>query len=239
METISVLLVEDDPMVQQINASFIERVDGFKIIGIAKNGDEALEKIAELRPQLVILDLYMPGKSGLETLKIIRNQDLDIDVIAVTAANDRETVLKVMRLGALDYIFKPFQFERIQKALLRYQHYNNQRKMEKLSQQVFDSAMIIEIPANEKKEKKETKEIYPKGIQSFTLQQICDCIREIKSGISAEDIGNKIGMSRVTVRRYLEYLEEVGKVKSNMIYGTIGRPTKLYQWLDEQNEQKV
>ncbi|HBI04735.1 MAG TPA: two-component system response regulator, partial [Paenibacillaceae bacterium] len=60
---------------------------------------------------LVILDLYMPGKSGLDTLKIIRNQDLDIDVIAVTAANDRETVLKVIRLGALDYVFKPFHFE--------------------------------------------------------------------------------------------------------------------------------
>ena len=236
METISVLLVEDDPMVQQINASFIERVDGFKIVGIAKNGDEALEKIAELRPQLVILDLYMPGKSGLDTLKIIRNQDLDIDVIAVTAANDRETVLKVIRLGALDYVFKPFHFERIQKALLRYRQYYNQRKSEKLSQKVFDYAMNMELPLHVKNEVKET---YPKGIQSFTLQQISDCIREIKSGISAEDIGNKIGMSRVTVRRYLEYLEGIGKVKSNMIYGTIGRPTKLYRWFDEQNEQKV
>lgn len=236
MGIISVLLVEDDPMVQQINASFIERVEGFKVAGIAKNGDEALEKVDELKPNLVLLDLYMPGKDGLETLKMIRNQDLDIDVIAVTAANDRETVMKVMRLGAVDYIFKPFQFDRIQKALLRYRQYYTHRKSEKLSQQEFDHVMSMDFsPQVEKK----TKEVLPKGIQPFTLQQILDCIKEIGTGISAEDIGNKIGMSRVTVRRYLEYLEGIGKVKSNMIYGTIGRPTKLYCWLDEQNEQKV
>jgi two-component system, CitB family, response regulator DctR len=233
-ETIRVLLVEDDLMVQEINKSFIERVEGFKVVGVAKNGYEALEKINQLRPHLALLDLYMPGMDGLETLRIIRRDDYDIDVIAVTAANDRETVMRVMRLGAVDYVFKPFQFERIKQALLRYQSNFQRNKLETFSQPQFDQSKPLE------QEKKEEHDIhYPKGIQAFTLRQVSDFLRHTEKEISAEELGQQIGMSRVTVRRYLEYLETVGQAKSLMVYGTIGRPMKVYTWVNEQKEQNV
>jgi two-component system response regulator DctR len=238
-KTITVLLVEDDPMVQEINTTFIERVDGFKVVGWARNGEEALEKMAQLAPHLVILDLYMPGKGGLETLRTIREQELDVDVIAVTAANDRETVLKVMRLGAVDYIFKPFQFARIQEALLRYKEHFRRNQSDVFSQVMFDRVRSFATTGNSSKVKEENEAEYPKGIQAFTLQQVSDCLKEADGGLSAEEIGQFIGMSRVTVRRYLEYLESVGKAESCMVYGTVGRPMKMYTWVHEQKEQNV
>lgn len=238
---INVLLVEDDPMVQEINTSFIERVEGFEVVGLARTGEEAIEKIGSLSPQLVILDLYMPGKDGLETLRTIRHQELDVDVIAVTAANDRETVLRVMRLGAVDYIFKPFQFHRIEEALLRYKEHFRRNQSAVFSQSLFDSARA-QAAANVKNasvRREEQEAEYPKGIQAFTLQQVSECLQEAEDEMSAEEIGQVIGMSRVTVRRYLEYLESVGKAASYMVYGTVGRPMKMYTWTDEQKEQKM
>lgn len=239
-KTINILLVEDDPMVQEINTSFIERVEGFKVIGWARNGEEAIENVRRLAPHLVILDLYMPGKGGLEALRAIRQQELDVDIIAVTAANDRETVLRVMRLGAVDYIFKPFQFQRIQAALLRYKEHFRRNQSAVFSQSMFDVAREFTMLGNKQSNKKEDAEVeYPKGIQAFTLQQVSDCLKGEVGEMSAEEIGQLIGMSRVTVRRYLEYLESVGKVRSYMVYGTVGRPMKMYIWLDEQKEQNV
>ncbi|MBN6186203.1 response regulator [Aneurinibacillus sp. BA2021] len=238
---INVLLVEDDPMVQEINVSFIERVEGFRVIGLARTGEEALDKIEILSPHLVILDLYMPGKDGLETLRTIRQQELDVDVIAVTAANDRETVLRVMRLGAVDYVFKPFQFYRIKEALLRYREQFRRNQSAVFSQSLFDTARAhAGAQGKNKAVKKDDAEAeYPKGIQAFTLQQVSECLQEAKDERSAEEIGQLIGMSRVTVRRYLEYLESVGKASSYMVYGTVGRPMKMYTWISEQKEQKT
>ncbi|MFP3488791.1 response regulator, partial [Staphylococcus sp. SIMBA_130] len=71
---IDVLLIEDDPMVQEVNRQFIERVDGFHVIGVAGNGEEGIELAKMLKPELIILDVYMPGASGLETLKLIRQE---------------------------------------------------------------------------------------------------------------------------------------------------------------------
>ncbi|GEN33277.1 MULTISPECIES: response regulator [Aneurinibacillus] len=239
-KTINVLLVEDDPMVREINISFIERVEGFKVVGWARTGEEAIEKIRQTPPHLVILDLYMPGKGGLETLRTIRQEEFDVDVIAVTAANDRETVLRVMRLGAVDYIFKPFQFNRIQEALLRYKEHFQNSQSAVFSQAMFDNVHAFTKSSTKQPAKKEEAEQgYPKGIQAFTLQQVSDCLREADAEMSAEEIGRMIGMSRVTVRRYLEYLESVGKAKSYMVYGTVGRPMKTYTWLDGQKEQNI
>lgn len=232
-ELIKVLLVEDDPMVQNINRSFIERVDGFAVTGLARSGEEALEKMKESTPDLVILDLYMPGKGGLETLRTIRQNEQDVDVIAVTAANDRETVLRVMRLGAVDYIFKPFQFERIQAALVRYrEQFLRNQSADTFTQTIFDRTYENPVfRASSNSTLDETELHYPKGIQAFTLQQVVDCLRQSDRGMSAEEIGQLIGMSRVTVRRYLEYLESVEQAKSMMNYGTVGRPMKMYHWL--------
>ncbi|MDT8977934.1 response regulator [Paenibacillus sp. chi10] len=117
---VQVLLIEDDPMVQEVNRMFIERVNGYKVIGTAGNGQDGLRMIEELKPDLIFLDVFMPSFDGISTLKEIRARNLPVDVIVVTAAKETETLRAMMRNGAVDYIIKPFKLERVRRTLERY-----------------------------------------------------------------------------------------------------------------------
>lgn len=116
----TVLLIEDDPMVQEVNRQFIERVEGFKVIGTAVNGSEGLHLVRKLEPDLVFLDIYMPSQDGVETLRKLRAEALPVDVIVVTAAKDASTIRQMVQKGVSDYIIKPFKFERVRDALEQY-----------------------------------------------------------------------------------------------------------------------
>jgi two-component system, CitB family, response regulator DctR len=117
---VQVLLIEDDPMVQEVNRMFIERVNGYKVIGTAGNGQDGLRMIEELKPDLIFLDVFMPSFDGISTLQEIRARNLPVDVIVVTAAKETETLRAMMRNGAVDYIIKPFKLERVRRTLERY-----------------------------------------------------------------------------------------------------------------------
>ena len=137
-----VLLVEDDPMVRQVNQQFIENVKGFQVIDTAHDGIEGVEKAAMLKPDLVFMDVYMPRQDGVESLRQIRARELSVDVIAVTAANDRETIEKLVHLGVFDYIMKPFSFERMKEALENYARYKQKfTAKDALSQQELDALL--------------------------------------------------------------------------------------------------
>src|SRR3954454_4811733 len=110
-DIIQVLLIEDDPMVQEVNKQFIERLPQFQIIDTASNGLEVIEKIKGLHPDLVILDIFMPSLNGIDTIYEIRKEQLDVDVIIISAANDPITIRKMMQNGAFDYLIKPFKFD--------------------------------------------------------------------------------------------------------------------------------
>lgn len=221
-ELITVLLIEDDPMVQEINRQFIERVDGFKVIGCASNGREGIALIKKEKPDLAFVDIYMPNQDGLTTIKQIRSEDLGTDVIAVTAASDIETVRGVLQLGAVDYIMKPFKFDRIQQALTIYRTYHQSlQKKDSISQQELDS-LLFQQGRQEKGE-------LPKGLNSLTLDKVIDYLKNQAEAISAETVAEGIGLARVTARRYLEYLEQSGKVEIIIEYGGIGRPVNQYK----------
>ncbi|SFF40366.1 two-component system, CitB family, response regulator DctR [Paenibacillus algorifonticola] len=115
-----VVLIEDDPMVQEVNRQFVEQVDGFQVVGIAGNGQEGLRLIRELKPDLVFLDVFMPALDGMAALRELRSAAMPVDVIVVTAAKDPETIREMLRGGAMDYIIKPFKLERIRQTLERY-----------------------------------------------------------------------------------------------------------------------
>ena len=123
MEPIRVLIVEDDPMVADINTRFTEAVKGFTVVGAARDGQEALRLLAECKPDLVILDVYMPHLDGLSVLATLRQEAAEVDVILITAANDSESVRLARQGGAIDYIIKPFKFDRYQRTLESYREY--------------------------------------------------------------------------------------------------------------------
>ena len=116
-----VLIVEDDPMVAMINEQYIKRNKNFQLVGKCKDGAAALEFLEQNSVDLIVLDVYMPHMDGLETLRTIRNRQIPVDAIMVTAANDRSSVEEALHLGIVDYLVKPFTFDRFQMALEKYE----------------------------------------------------------------------------------------------------------------------
>lgn len=143
-KTIKVLLIEDDPMVREVNKSFIESIDGFEIVGQAGDGEEGLRIASNKDIDVVILDIFMPKLDGIHTLQEFRKQKWDIDVIVVSAAKDNETINSMLQNGAIDYIIKPFKFERMKKSLENYRFYKNSlNKSKTFSQEELDAMMNV------------------------------------------------------------------------------------------------
>ena len=218
-----VLIVEDDPMVAMINEQYIKRNKNFEIIGTCKDGSSALDFLETHQADLLILDVYMPHMNGFETLRQIRNSQITIDAIMVTAANDRESLEEALHLGVVDYLVKPFTFDRFQMALEKYIAQTNALKnIETLNQTNIDH--IID------KTRKKYEAVFPKGIQEKTVQLIMEHLKANREHwFTGDEIAEKVGLTSVTVRRYMNYLAEVGSVMSEMNYETGGRPCMRYK----------
>lgn len=225
MQPIQVLLVEDDPMVRQVNRQFIEQVAGYHLIGTAKNGMEGIQQIKQLKPDLVFMDIFMPEQDGIETLKKIREKGLKVDVIAVTAANDIKTIQKMLQLGVFDYIMKPFSFDRMKHTLQNYRHFKAKiDEKNEMTQSELDTLLH-----KQKSSPQNSDDHLPKGLNAATLEKIVSFIGTQEASVSAEEVANGVGLARVTARRYLDYLEKQNKVKIDIQYGGVGRPVNQYR----------
>ncbi|MEO4054328.1 response regulator [Solibacillus sp. CAU 1738] len=219
MTNISVLIVEDDPMVLEVNKGFLDKLTGFKLIGEATTGTEAYKKIVDLQPNLILLDMFLPDMTGIELFLKLRNERIPSDIIMITAARDVSTVQETIRMGAVDYLIKPFRFERFQKALQEYyRSTKNSPKNATLKQEDVDLWLG----------RQEDGIQLPKGLNEITMKQITDELIENNAPITSEHLAQNVGMARVTVRKYLDFLASKGKVHIDLKYGTVGRPTKYY-----------
>ncbi len=219
----TVLIVEDDPMVAMINEQFVSRHKDFTVVEKCGDGESALQYLEENKVDLVIMDVYMPIMDGFETLRQIRKKQIEVDVIMVTAANETESLKQGLHLGVVDYLIKPFTFERFKIALDKFLAQADALKdLEKLNQRNIDN--LID------KSRKTVDELHPKGIQEKTLQMILDHLREnTNKWLTGDEIAEKVGLTGVTVRRYMTHLTETGKVIGDMNYETGGRPCMLYK----------
>ncbi|MED4601521.1 response regulator [Paenibacillus validus] len=241
-----VLLIEDDPMVQEVNRQFVEQVDGFQVVGTAANGLEGLKLIEQLKPDLVFLDIFMPSLDGIATLQRLRSSMLPVDVIVVTAAKDTETVRTMMRNGAFDYIIKPFKMERVRQTLERYRAQQMAlRPGESVTQDQLDDLLISGETANEAGTKEAPvddvqvpSDDLPKGLNAATLKQVLSVMKLQGGRLSAEETAAGVGISRVTARRYLEFLEKRGIVRLEVHYGGLGRPVNRYELQRDPNNPK-
>ncbi|MCU6791215.1 response regulator [Paenibacillus sp. WQ 127069] len=228
-----VLLIEDDLMVQEVNRQFVERVDGFRVTGVAGSGLEGIEQLRALQPDLVILDIFMPLQDGIETLAQIRKEQLSVDVIVISAANDQRTIQRMLQNGAVDYIIKPFKFDRVKQALEHYRVMKEQFEAEttvsqsELDRLLFGTYGRGSTASDPVQHQDATSALLPKGLQAVTLRQIVLFLNERSRPLSAEEVAEGVGIARVTARRYLEYLEKSGKVHLDLQYG-LGRPVNKY-----------
>jgi len=227
MKEISVLIVEDDPMVQEINRRFISKIkDDFKVVGVANNGDEALSLTEKLQPQLILLDIFMSKVDGLEVLKEIRKKGSNIDVILITADKSSDTIQEAIRYGVIDYIIKPFKFERFKEAMLHYKSMKDKLKtMDDIGQEDLDSLLHT---------KNDNKEL-PKGLNEVTLESIINYLQQHQEYHTSMELAQGLGIARVTARRYLEYLTEKKVVIVELEYGSVGRPIHNYKYNQDKN----
>jgi two-component system response regulator DctR len=232
---IKVVLIEDDPMVQEVNRQFVESVEGYVVVGTAGNGIEGLTLIEELAPDLVLMDIYMPLMDGLQTIKQIRAAHHAVDVIAITAAKDASSIRQMVRGGVVDYIIKPFKFDRVKQALEKYKSFRTQLKNDDaMSQTELD--LLLRGRAAVDVEKAENggsfgwEEHIPKGLNIVTCKQVVDFMSKCAVSLSAEEVSVGVGIARVTARRYLEFLEKSGKLQLEVRYGGVGRPINRYHY---------
>lgn len=219
----TVLIVEDDPMVAMINEQFVSRHKDFTVVEKCGDGESALQYLEENKVDLVIMDVYMPIMDGFETLRQIRKKQIEVDVIMVTAANEAESLKQGLHLGVVDYLIKPFTFERFKIALDKFLAQADALKdLEKVNQKNIDN--LID------KSRKTVDELHPKGIQEKTMQMILDYMKEnTNKWLTGDEIAEKVGLTGVTVRRYMSHLTETGMVIGDMNYETGGRPCMIYK----------
>jgi CitB family two-component system response regulator MalR len=223
---IRVLLVEDDPMVAELNRLYLGRMEGFETVGSVRNAAAALELLQSQTVDLLLLDIFMPGQSGLDLMAELRRLAIDVDVIFVTAARDTVAIDRALKLGAVDYLIKPFEFERLQQALERYRQTRRMIRTGQVLDQTELDQRLAQRPTGEPK-----AEGLPKGLDRNTLDKLLVAIKawpEASPWFTAEEIGQQVGLSRVSVRKYCEFLCALKVLRMEPGYGTGGRPVHRF-----------
>lgn len=221
-----VLIVEDDPMVAMINEQYVKQNKNFTVSTICRNGEEALNFLEGNKIDLIVLDVYMPVMDGVETLKRIRDKKISSEVIMVTAANDTNTLEQTMHLGVLDYLIKPFTLERFLVALEKFLSQKETLKQNSIIDQNCIDRLMTQIGTQDKKIKPTE---YPKGINKKTLSSMIEYFNENPGWHSVDMIAEKLKISIVTVRHYMNYLVQQKSIVEDINYETGGRPCMLYK----------
>ena len=222
---IRVIIVEDDPMVAQLNAQYLASFPQLRVEAILTNGRDALSYLQSHETELAVVDMYMPMFNGLELLRSIRGSGIQTSVIMLTAATEMSVVEEALRLGIEDYIIKPFSFTRLQEAVQKYLGRMNLVKSSKWA----DQAVVDQLLGHGCTGEERSRDLR-KGLNGKTLQAIENLLREERDQAhTCESISQSSGLSKVTVRNYLNYLIETGQLESSIDYGTGGRPRVLYK----------
>ena len=226
---IEVMIIEDDPMVLDINIKFLKKVEGFALTKAASNLTEAKKFMANHKPDLILLDIYLPKENGIDFLKWLRAEEINVDVILITADKTINRVQEAFRYGARDYLIKPFTLERFEESLLRYKdRYYNFKKGNEIEQNELDK--YISSSKDIEEYNNNASQDLTKGLNRYTYEKIWKQVEMIgENYITAEELSETLGIARVTCRKYLEYMTKEGKVHMLIEYGKIGRPQHKYK----------
>lgn len=216
---ITVLVVDDDFRVARIHSAFVGRVDGFRTVGVAHNGAEALATAQSLTPDLILLDLYLPDIFGLDLISRLRVAGCDSDIIVISAANESLTVERAVKLGVASYLLKPFTLDDLAARLSEYQSQHRRARRRTLG----DQAEVDRIFG-----RTDQAAPLPKGMSPETAELIMAILAEQGHELSAQECAEAIGVSRVSARRYLEHFVRQGRVQVSLRYGNRGRPERRY-----------
>jgi response regulator of citrate/malate metabolism len=219
---IRTLIVEDDFRVAKVHAGFTERVPGFEVVATVHTASAALAAVSAQRPDLLLLDIYLPDASGLDVLRRVTVQSDPPDVIMLTAASDMASVRAAVRSGAVAYLIKPFDAEALAGRLSAYAELRAQRSADREADQAeVDRLFSLSHGARGSLS-------LPKGHSAATAGLILDALGAARDPLSAGQVAERVGVSRATAQRYLALLAEMGQVDLTLQYGGAGRPEHRY-----------
>ncbi len=221
---IRVLVVEDEPIAADAHVLYVNRVPGFVAVGQAATGAAALRYLGSTEVDLVLLDMNLPDMYGLEVVRAMRAAGHPADVIAVTSARDLDVVRAAVSQGIVQYLLKPFAFAALRGKLERYRDYRAQLAAPgPVAGQHEVDRLLGTLRAPDRAN-------LPKGMSPESLDAVAGALRASAAGMSAAEIADAVSTSRVTARRYLEYLADVGLASRRPRYGGAGRPEVEYRW---------
>jgi two-component system CitB family response regulator len=221
---IRTVVVDDDYRVAAIHAAYAGRVEGFEVIAQVHTAAAAVEAVDELKPDLLLLDLYLPDEHGLDLVTRLRREEHPpVDVIVITAAKDADSVRAAMQHGALHYLLKPFSFPALRDKLLSYEQMRSRLDTLRVTDQRGVDRVYGALRAP-------SQLAGAKGKSDYTLETVERLLTGTGEDLSAAEVATRTGMSRATAQRYLTHLHDLGRVAVRLRYGASGRPEHGYRW---------
>jgi two-component system, CitB family, response regulator CitT len=222
MDAINVVIAEDDFRIAQIHQEFLAKVEGMKLIGKALNAAETMNLLDEHSVDLLLLDNYMPDRLGSDLLIEIREKHPEVDIIFITAAKEKEYLNKALKFGVQHYLIKPVTMEAFVETLENYKKTKQLLdSLSEINQETVNRFFRVRVEKDQRGE-------LPAGIDYLTLRKVSDILKTEKQGLTADRVGEKMGASRTTARRYLEYLVRIDEAYVEQAYGLVGRPERNY-----------
>ena len=224
-----ILVVEDDKVLHHLIAKRLKE-EGHSVDD-CYDGESGFDYADSMQYDCIILDLMLPKRDGISILRELRNKGNASPVLILTERDSIDDRVVGLDAGADDYLVKPFAYERFQLAL---EHFCQRREAIQngtINQGLLDRALFSDAHGN----LSASASVPPKGLQAQTLERIEGYLRsKPEEKHTSDDIASHVGLSVVTVRRYMNYLSEQHIVESEMDYSTGGRPCIVYRSLPEQ-----
>lgn len=218
---LKVAIAEDDFRIASIHEDFLSKADGIEVVFKALNAEETLDQLKQHPVDLMLLDIYMPDQLGIDIIEKLKAIQPDLGIIIISAGTDKHLVQQTLQKGVFDYIIKPVSMERFLETIEKFKQFKEElERKEEVDQAFLDQYFgRASVPEQERE--------MPKGIDPLTLQKVVDILKKY-DGISAEKMGEEMGASRTTARRYLEYLISINQCYAELEYGIVGRPERKY-----------
>ncbi len=205
MTPIRIIIIDDHPIVRQGIASLLSNYREFVLVGEADNGVDGRELAQTAQPDVILLDIRMPGESGLETLNAILRQQPAARVLMLTSFDDEEYVMTALRSGAYGYVLKSVSDDQLVSAI-RAVHRGEKVLSSQVTEQVIRRALTEPAPPAR-------PAAAPGSLPALDDEEIA-ILRLLVQGASNTEIGETLYMSQTTVKRKLRQIFETLHVQT-------------------------